>query len=193
MAMENVGGLIDTVRVGAQARRREAAEQLRTLLLRNENPKRGDAEQLAAAMVILGLRAEDLPELLTTAQRLARYEGLVGEWGAVAVAQGDVAKRLATVDAWVAGEHARVDAEAKAKREPLQSELAQNQHHRAEIAEARRWLTTLQARWLALGEGITQEEAFERVRASGGMPDGAAAGTSGVIVGLDESAVALSE
>ena len=191
MASEVSNSLIETVKADAQARRRQAADKLRELLLRESKPRRGDADDLAAIMVVLGLRAEDLPDLVVVVQRLARYEGLIEGWGDVCVAELGARKRLLAVDAWATGEHARVDAEAKAKREPLQAELGQIQGHKTEIAEARRWLMTLQARWLALGEGISEEQALDRLRVSGGMPDGAAAGASNVTEGQAESAEAL--
>jgi hypothetical protein len=166
---EPAANLIDQAKAEISARRRKAAATLRELLLRADNPKRGDKEALADAMGALGLRFEDLQELKESAETAERYAKLLAQEGDCVCRRSAGFRSLAEIDEWQKQEHIRVDRQADEKRRELNAERGPIERLYNEIREARQQAVNVAAKWLMLTEGITRDEVNRRL--SGLQPE----------------------
>jgi len=172
-----IDSLIAKFSADALTRRRGAAEQLRSVLLRASSPKSGDEKLLGDLVEMLGLQIEELPRILETVQTLARYEALVGQWDDLRAAEADAQRAVSGIEEWAQAEHARIERAAEAKRQPLMGNLNRAQTRVREAQEARQWVSTFRARWKALADGITEEEAAASLRPTRGKPHGSFEGS----------------
>lgn len=175
MDANQVTELIQKTRADAQERRRAAAEELRVLLLNEGKPGKSDHTRLFELAGVLGLQPEQLPEVLDILQKLARYDQLLTE---EADRKADLSRAIAEVAALekvIEDDARKFETECAARREPVYARKQAAETRVRELAEPRQWRVTVAAKWAAIVEGVSYEEAFEQSR-SRGTPHGVVEG-----------------
>ncbi|MFH1730332.1 MAG: hypothetical protein ABIF82_01625, partial [Planctomycetota bacterium] len=155
---------IDQLKAARLKRRREAAEQYRELLLRNDKPKPGDTESLAAVMQVLGREPADLPNDIALVRALAASEDAERQArkldGPCAKAKDALRETKARI------EQERADFERHVREELEAADIA----FRKLDAERRSLVVVSQQaprdEWTALVEGVSAEEARAARRAA---------------------------
>ncbi len=175
MDTTQVSEIILRMKADALERRRAAAKELRGLLLNDGKPGKGDHARLIELAGVLGLQPEQLPEVLENLQKLERFDRLMAE---EADRKADLNRAIAEVAALekvIEDDARKFEAECAARREPVYARKQAAETRVRELAEPRQWRVTVAAKWAAIVEGVSYEEAFEQSR-SRGTPHGAVEG-----------------
>jgi hypothetical protein len=160
MDADQVNELIERTKAESLDRRRAAAQELRALLLREGKPGKDDHARLLEVAGALGLQAEQLPEVLEIVTKLERYDRLLSEEGERLAEHKRAHVALKEFDDAVEAARAKAFDEAAEKRLPIAAEENRIGARIAELEEPRRWRSTVAAKWSAIVEGISHEEAF---------------------------------
>jgi len=170
--------LIERTREAERARRIAAGNELRELVVRNNKPRKGDEERLIAAMNVLGISAEELPETVQLLEEMASCESLIAQEADARQANAKALKGLDEVQAWREAELQRIEREAEERSTPLSAQLGQASQTLSQISEARRQLSLHLPKWKSLVEQCTFEQAQAELYPRQGVPFGAPRGAS---------------
>ena len=174
MDATQVNELIERTKAEALDRRRAAGQELRTLLLGKDKPGKSDHDRLLELCGVLGIQTEQLPDVLELVRKIQRYEHLLAE-EPVRLAEHRAAIREETdLERAVGEELKKLNADADARRAPVLQRKRASALRLEELKEPHQWATTAQAKWEALVEGISHEEALER-KVQRATPHGSAA------------------
>jgi uncharacterized small protein (DUF1192 family) len=115
--VDQASSLIQKTRSQALARRQASADELKTLLLRNEEPQPGDEEKVVGLVQELGIKHADLPAIFKLVSDLEWAETVTKD--SDEIGEDAYRKQLAfyQVDEWFNAEVKRLEAERKAKTE----------------------------------------------------------------------------
>jgi len=169
---ERAMDLVQQARAANLSRRRAAGDELRALLTRNASPKEGDEQRLLELMEVLDIRAEDLPAVVNLLEEIQGHEAACAKAQEAVLERSRASAELNTVNAWFEAELAKLNAEAEAKRGPLEATLGRAQGIIRGQAEARRLLSIRLPEWQALVDGTSVEEARQVLAPPRGVPHG---------------------
>jgi hypothetical protein len=164
--MKTTGGLVSETIERAKARmlesRQVAGDQLLELLRRNDQPEPDDERKLVALAEQLGIRMEQLPEILALVQTLDGYEAMLASEGELKDQAFEALQAIAAIDAETAASHARIDREAEEKRRPHEQKQGTAKGRLQRISVAQRWIDNARRNWRAVVNGTG--EAWMKMR-----------------------------
>lgn len=160
--VDEARSLVEEAKARKLATRRAAADELRTLLLRNEKPKPGDEGRLIELMEELSIEPERLPEVLELVKKLDAYETLESRHEEIHDAHRKAQLDLFQVDEWEKAELARISREATAKREEKGRAVGRASIPLREIQESTKWASTWNAQWALLRDGTVAGTVHEQ-------------------------------
>ncbi len=163
MDTAEVNELIERTKAESLARRRAAAQELRALLLKEGKPGKGDHARLLELAGVLDIKTDQLPEVLEVLQKLERYDRMLSEREERVAAHKRAVVALRDFDSQVEAARARAFDEAAQKRLPLATEENKAASRIRELQEPRQWRGTVAAKWSAIVQGISYDEAFEQM------------------------------
>lgn len=167
MDATQVNDLIEQTKAEAARRRQAAADELRALLLKEGKPGKSEHARLLELADVLDIRPEQLPEVLSTLQLLARYERILAAEEELKADSRAVVDAAAEMDRWEQAEleraRERVQKEAESRRAPITQKQAEVYARKRELQEAMQWHSTVAAKWASIVEGVDFSVAFARL------------------------------
>ena len=162
MDTTEVNELIERTKAESLNRRRAAAQELRTILLKEGKPGKSDHARLLELAGSLGIEAEQLPEVLETVQQLEWCQKVLADADARQVAYKAATDAVAQAEKAEEARRQQAQREAEERMRPLLEGRSTAFRLTQEVNEAKRKESTLAIRWMAILLGISTEEAFDR-------------------------------
>ena len=151
--------LIEKTREAERVRRIAAGNELRELVARNSRPRKGDEERMIEAMGVLGLSAEELPDIVKLLEWLASSESLISQEDDAKQARREAMRDLKELSERQEAELQRFEQEAAEQREPLESKRVHAEQTLRQIEEARGQMSIHLPKWKSIVEQCTFEQA----------------------------------